>query len=212
MSLRQFFQLLLKRVGPILYATSSTYINQPETNKPTADDKLQFEPIDIKKLTPEYMIQQSTIDAVNSATQSLTVAYTAIMKASNEYKALLNELISLSRETLELNVNDTHWDMIVELRSKVQSKKEILTKLTGYIEYVHKMAVAVSEISYLSGMDNLSFTLTQRIDDALRNIKKEINHIMVLEQEYCNVQKECIKNSNKTDTKSADKVKINELT
>lgn len=32
------------------------------------------------------MIQQSTIDAVNSATQSLTVAYTAIMKASNEYK------------------------------------------------------------------------------------------------------------------------------
>ncbi|KAG6803683.1 hypothetical protein HZU73_01061 [Apis mellifera caucasica] len=212
MSLRQFFQLLLKRVGPILYATSSTYINQPETNKPTADDKLQFEPIDIKKLTPEYMIQQSTIDAVNSATQSLTVAYTAIMKASNEYKALLNELISLSRETLELNVNDTHWDMIVELRSKVQSKKEILTKLTGYIEYVHKMAVAVSEISYLSGMDNLSFTLTQRIDDALRNIKKEINHIMVLEQEYCNVQKECIKNSNKTDTKSADKVKINKLT
>ncbi|PBC29586.1 uncharacterized protein LOC107993610 isoform X2 [Apis cerana] len=212
MSLRQFCQLLLKRVGPILYATSSTYINQPETNKPTADDKLQFEPIDIKKLTPEYMIQQSTIDAVNSATQSLTVAYTAIMKASNEYKALLNELISLSRETLELNVNDTHWDMIVELRSKVQSKKEILTKLTGYIEYVHKMAVAVSEISYLSGMDNLSFTLTQRIDDALRNIKKEINHIMVLEQEYCNVQKECIKNSNKTDTKSADKVKINKLT
>lgn len=66
--------------------------------------------------------------------------------------------------------------------------------MTGYIEYVHKMAVAVSEISYLSGMDNLSFTLTQRIDDALRNIKKEINHIMVLEQEYCNVQKECIKN------------------
>lgn len=70
----------------VQYATSSTYINQPETNKPTADDKLQFEPIDIKKLTPEYMIQQSTIDAVNSATQSLTVAYTAIMKASNEYK------------------------------------------------------------------------------------------------------------------------------
>lgn len=43
------------------------------------------------------------------------------------FRALLNELISLSRETLELNVNDTHWDMIVELRSKVQSKKEILT-------------------------------------------------------------------------------------
>ncbi|KOC70638.1 hypothetical protein WH47_03654, partial [Habropoda laboriosa] len=94
---------------------------------PTADDKLQFEPVDIKKLTPEYMIQQSTIDAVNSATQSLTVTYTTIMKTSNEYKTLLSELITLSRETLEFNVSDTHWDMIVELRSKVQNKKEMLT-------------------------------------------------------------------------------------
>ena len=32
------------------------------------------------------MIQQSTIDAVNSATQSLTIACTTIMKTSDEYK------------------------------------------------------------------------------------------------------------------------------
>lgn len=56
------------------------------------------------------------------------------------------------------------------------------------------MAVAASELSYLSGLDNLSFTLTQRIDDALRIIKEEVNHIMILEQEYCGVQEECIKN------------------
>ncbi|XP_017883797.1 uncharacterized protein LOC108627203 isoform X2 [Ceratina calcarata] len=165
------------------------------------DDKLQFEPVDVKKLTPEYMIQQSTIDAVNSATQSLTVAYTAIMKTSSELKILLTQLICLSRETLEFNVtaDESHWDMIVELRSKVQSKKELLTKLTGYVEYVHKMAVAASEISYLSGLDNLSISLTQRIDDALQNIKEEVNHIAILEQEYCDVQRACIENSNKPD-------------
>ncbi|KOX78217.1 hypothetical protein WN51_09576 [Melipona quadrifasciata] len=212
MSLRQFFQVLLKRAGPIMYVTSFTFVNQPETNKPTANDKLQFEPVDVKKLTPEYMIQQSTIDAVNSATQSLTIACTTIMKTSDEYKALLNELITLSRETLEFNVTDSHWDMIVELRSQVQSKKEMLTKLTGYVEYVHKMAVAASELSYLSGMDNLSFTLTKRIDDALKIIKEEVKYIMLLEQEYCDVQKECIENSNKvTSNKSADE-KSNEPT
>ncbi|XP_071858347.1 uncharacterized protein [Bombus fervidus] len=211
MSLRQLLRVLLKRASPVMYATSFTFVNQPETNKPTENDKLQFEPVDVKKLTPEYMIQQSTIDAVNSATQSLTVTYTAIMKTSKEYKELLSELITLSRETLEFNVSDSHWDMIVELRSQVQSKKEILTKLTGYIEYVHKMAVAASELSYLSGLDNLSFTLTQRIDDALRIIKEEVNHIMILEQEYCGVQKECIKKSSKTNNESADKEKPNEF-
>lgn len=125
MSLRQLLRVLLKRASPVMYATSFTFVNQPETNKPTENDKLQFEPVDIKKLTPEYMIQQSTIDAVNSATQSLTITYTAIMKTSKEYKELLCELITLSRETLEFNVSDSHWDMIVELRSQVQKINRI---------------------------------------------------------------------------------------
>lgn len=73
------------------------------------------------------------------------------------------------------------------------------------------MAVAASELSYLSGLDNLSFTLTQRIDDALRIIKEEVNHIMILEQEYCGVQKECIQNSSKINNESADKEKPNEF-
>ena len=73
------------------------------------------------------------------------------------------------------------------------------------------MAVAASELSYLSGLDNLSFTLTQRIDDALRIIKEEVNHIMILEQEYCGVQKECIKNFSKINNESTDKEKPNEF-
>lgn len=62
------------------------------------------------------------------------------------------------------------------------------------------MAVAASEISYLSGMDNLSFSLTQRIDDALRIIKEEVGHITLLEQEYNNVQAKCIQNCKDNDT------------
>lgn len=68
------------------YAASFMFTNDSDTKKPTQDDKLKFEPPDIKTLTHEYMIQQSTIDAVNSSTQILTVAYTAIIRTSNEYK------------------------------------------------------------------------------------------------------------------------------
>lgn len=55
------------------------------------------------------------------------------------------------------------------------------------------MAVAASEISYLSGMDDLSLSLSQRIDDALRNIKAEVARVTILEQEYRDVQEQCIR-------------------
>lgn len=199
MLLRQFVRCLQRRTGFITCATSFLFTNDFDAKKPTAKEKLKLELPDVKKLTHEYMIQQSTVDAVNSATQALTVTYLAIVKTSNEYKVLLNELISLSRETLQFQVSDAHWDMIVDLRSRVQDKKETLLKLTGYVDYVQKMAVAACELSYLSGMENLSATLSKRIDDALQNIREEVNYISTLEQEYCDVQEQCIKNADLTD-------------
>jgi hypothetical protein len=61
------------------------------------------------------------------------------------------------------------------------------------MDYVHKMSEAASEISFLAGMDNLSITLTQRIDDALIKIQAEKNSNSELEKEYIKVQKESIK-------------------
>jgi len=40
---------------------------------------------------------------------------------------LLNELISLLEETVTHNVNDAHWDLIVEIRNEMQDKKENIT-------------------------------------------------------------------------------------
>lgn len=67
------------------YAASFVFKNPSDTKKPMQDDKLKFEPPDVKTLTHEYMIQQSMIDAANSASQILTVTYTAIIRTSNEY-------------------------------------------------------------------------------------------------------------------------------
>ena len=62
------------------------------------------------------------------------------------------------------------------------------------MDYVHKMAEAASEISFLAGMDNLSISLTQRIDDALGKIQTEKTNNTQLEEEYVRVQEESIKN------------------
>lgn len=49
-------------------------------------EKLKLEPPDIRKLTYEFMIQRSTLDVVNSATQALTVTCMAITNLSTEYR------------------------------------------------------------------------------------------------------------------------------
>lgn len=61
------------------------------------------------------------------------------------------------------------------------------------MDYVHKMAEAASEISFLAGQDNLSTSLTQRIDDALIKIQAEKTNNCQLEEEYTRVQEESIK-------------------
>lgn len=62
------------------------FVNCAEINKPNAEDRVQWEPPDFTKLTYDYMIKQSTVEAVNSITQSLTVTYTAIESTSIEYR------------------------------------------------------------------------------------------------------------------------------
>lgn len=42
-------------------------------------------------------------------------------------RKLLNELISLLEETIIHNVNDEHWDLIVEVRNEMQDEKEKIT-------------------------------------------------------------------------------------
>ncbi|XP_033209683.1 uncharacterized protein LOC117168277 isoform X2 [Belonocnema kinseyi] len=138
------------------------------------------------------MIKQSAIEAANSASTVLTVTYTAIEETSKEYRNLLVNLICLLQETQMVNASDYHWDRIVTTRLEMQKKKQALTQLVGYMEYVQKMAVAASEISFLSGMDNLSTTLCQRIDDAVNNVQKEVTQNQILEEEYTIVQEQCI--------------------
>lgn len=199
--MRQILVKLLRNIGPAMYTSSTLFVYCTSSDKPSANNKIQFEPLDIKKLTHEYMIKQSVLDAVNSATQTLTVTYMTITDLSNEYRTLLNKLISLLEETLTYNVNDKHWDLIVELRNEMQNKKEKLMKISDSMEDVYKMAIAVSQLSFLYEMESLSNTLLQRIDDAMSKVEAEINNNKELEYTYRRIQEQCIKSSKETTEK-----------
>jgi len=69
------------------------------------------------------------------------------------------------------------------------------------MDYVHKMAVASAELSYMCGMDSLTSTLQQRIEDALDRVKAEIDSNTELERAYWRVQEQCIKGDKETTEK-----------
>ncbi|KAM0728361.1 hypothetical protein ACS0PU_005143 [Formica fusca] len=195
MSRRQILGKLLKNISPAMYTSSILFTYCTSSDKPNTNKKIQFEPLDMKKLTHEYMIKQSILDAVNSATQTLTVTFMAITDLSIEYRALLNKLISLLEETLTYNVNDEHWDLILKLRNEMYNKKEKLVKLSDSMEDVYKMAIAAHQLSSLYDMENLSNTLLQRIDDAKCKVKAEADSNKQLEHAYWRMQGQCIEGS-----------------
>ncbi|XP_014474559.1 PREDICTED: uncharacterized protein LOC106744371 [Dinoponera quadriceps] len=198
MAIRQILRKLLTNVTPALYSSGMLFTYCTPSKKLSEKEKLKLELPDIRNLTYESMIQRSALDATNSATQALTVTCMAIINMSAEYRTLLNELISLLTDILNHDVSDAHWDLIIEVRTEMEEKKQALMKLTGYMDYVHKMAVAASELSFLSGMDSLSSSLCQRIDDALSNVKTEVENNLKLEQAYRHIQEQCIKDNKKT--------------
>lgn len=71
---------------PIQYTSGMLFTHCASSTKPSEKEKLKLEPPDIRKLTYEFMIQQSALDAANSATQALTVTYMAIKNLSTEYR------------------------------------------------------------------------------------------------------------------------------
>ncbi|OXU31667.1 hypothetical protein TSAR_000708 [Trichomalopsis sarcophagae] len=213
MAFRNMIKIFLRKFSPVhpvvLYATTAPMFTNPDPPKdPNNDQKLQFEPPSPSNLTYDFLIKQSTINAVNSASQALTVTYSAIENTSREYRKLLTRLIALMNEAILRDVTDSHWDEILEIRSQMQKKKHILMQFIGYMDYVHKMAEAASEISFLAGMDNLSTSLTQRIDDALVKIQTEKTNNSQLEEEYTRVQEESIKSSNKKEAYKKEKINV----
>jgi len=68
------------------YTSGMLFVHCTSFDKPSENEKLKLEPPDIKKLTHEYMIKQSALDAVNSATQALTITYMAIIDLSAAYR------------------------------------------------------------------------------------------------------------------------------
>lgn len=65
------------------------------------------------------------------------------------------------------------------------------------MESVQRMAESVTTLAYLSSLDNLSLTLCERMDDALRQKDNQVRENKKLEKEYIGLQEKVVKQSKK---------------
>ncbi|XP_070511166.1 uncharacterized protein [Cardiocondyla obscurior] len=170
MAMRHIFRKLWDNIRPAMYTSGILIAHCTSCDKPGENDKLNLTSPDVNKLT---------------------------LGLSMEYRTLLNELISLLEVTVIRAVSDEHWDLIVTVRNEMQDTKEKITRLTTYMDYAHKMVISSAELCYMCGMDNLTDTLQQRIEDALNRVKEENDSNAKLERTYWRIQERCIKDTNK---------------
>ena len=70
----------------VKFGLASSFVQYDNIKKPNPDERINLDPPDVKHLSFDYMIKQSAIEAANSASQTLTVTYTAIEAISKEYR------------------------------------------------------------------------------------------------------------------------------
>ncbi|XP_047347460.1 uncharacterized protein LOC124948197 isoform X1 [Vespa velutina] len=194
MTFCSIFKSLFRKTVPIM-CFSSFFVKCSSKNESKITEEYKLKLPDVNTLTYNYMINQSTLNAVNNASELLTIIYTAIEAASVEYRTLLIKLINLHKDSIENEFADLHGDAIVQIRGETQDKKETLIQLISFMELVRKMADSTTDICYTYGMNSLCSTLSQRIHDAIKNVEKEIYNNQELEKEYFYIQQECIINT-----------------
>lgn len=95
-----FIFILPKVINKIMYFSQSAVTlykrADDDLKKPTSENKLNLEPPDARIYSHDFMVKQSTINAVNSATESLTITYTAVETLSKEYRYIHIFLFSIN--------------------------------------------------------------------------------------------------------------------
>lgn len=68
---------------------ASSFIQYDPDKKPNSEEKINLQDLQApekKDLSFDYMMKQSAIESVNSASQTLTVTYSAIEAVSKDYR------------------------------------------------------------------------------------------------------------------------------
>ncbi|KAG8034754.1 hypothetical protein G9C98_007830 [Cotesia typhae] len=191
MAFRHTWRLLSKNIIPAM-SVGIVFARSDEKKDTEGEKIIKVQMPNFDKLNYDFMIKQSAVEVINSASQALTIAYIAIESTSREYRLLLSKLMSLIEETLIYEVSEEHEDLIIAARSDVNNKKIILNDLLIYMDYVQRMVEAASVVSNSAGMENLAMTLCERMDDALKNKNREIRDNNLLEKQYNNLQEKCV--------------------
>jgi len=157
----------------------------------------------------KYLLQQSSLLNVESASVTLTQTVVAIQDCSRSYCSHLKQMTSLltmSSDGLPLAYSSMEiYDMVVELRGIIKMEKEALLELGTFFTYVRKLMDSVAETSFLVGADYASLQASSRLASAEEQVKAQLGLAEWAEQELLSVEKDnVLKVGKKEEVKKLD--------
>eukprot|EP00092_Neocalanus_flemingeri_P001710 GFUD01001825.1.p1 GENE.GFUD01001825.1~~GFUD01001825.1.p1 ORF type:complete len:322 (-),score=132.62 GFUD01001825.1:198-1163(-) len=172
---------------------SSILSYQAESGLGRPEASLKLENIQ-QKWSHKYLLQQSSVLNVESASVTLTQTVVALQACAQSYcshLAQLTGLLTMSSDGLPLAYsNQELYDMVVELRGILQIEKEALLELGVLFTYVRKLLDSVAETAFLVGAEYASLQASSRLATAEAQVKEELGMADRAEQELLQVERD----------------------
>jgi len=142
----------------------------------------------------KFLLQQSSVLNVESASVTLTQTVVAIQTCSRSYCTHLTQLTSLltiASDGLPIAyTNEEVYEKVVQLRAIIKKEKATLLELGVLFSYIKKLMDSVAETAFLVGAEYASLQAASRLCSAELQIKQELSTAERAEQDLLAVEKE----------------------
>jgi len=166
---------------------------QAVTDLEKPDTSLQLQNMG-EEWSHKFLLQQSSVLNVESASVTLTQTVVAIQTCARSYCSHLTQLTSLltiANDGLPLAyTSEEVYEKVVQLRAVIKKEKATLIELGVLFTYIKKLMDSVAETAFLVGADYASLQAASRLSSAELQIKQELGLADIAEQDLLLVEKE----------------------
>jgi len=147
-----------------------------------------------EKWSHKYLLQQSSVLSVESASVTLTQTVVAIQTCSKSYCSHMTQLtglLTMASDGLPLAyTSEEMYDKVVELKGILKKEKVTLIELEVLFTYIRKLMDSVAETAFLVGAEYASLQAASRLSSAEMQVKEDLGMAQVVEQELLTVERE----------------------
>jgi len=179
------------RVAGAGLASILSYQAATDLEKPDASLQLQNMG---EEWSHKFLLQQSSVLNVESASVTLTQTVVAIQTCARSYCTHLTQLTSLlaiANDGLPIAyTSEEVYEKVVQLRAIIKKEKATLIELGVLFTYIKKLMDSVAETAFLVGAEYASLQAASRLSSAELQIKQELDMADIAERYLLLAEKE----------------------